>query len=154
QEPKKQNNQRKNCRKKSKQNKSMKKTSLRISLLAIALSVFSSISAFAQFPSYDNMDVLFGFRVTSGTGSTLCGVIDLGPVVNLDHNITFSLGNIGSYMSANWGSDWYTRIDPGTGHTSVQWGVVATDLLSSHLWSSRDPAVRSQPWPRNFNQDI
>src|SRR5262249_56001699 len=98
----------------------MKKTSLRISLLVIALSVFSSISSFAQTPSYNDMDALFGFRVTSGTGTAFCGVIDLGPVVNLDHNITFSLGNIGSFMAATWGSDWYTPIHPTTLLTSLQ----------------------------------
>jgi hypothetical protein len=135
----------------------MKKTALRISLLAIALSVFSSINSFAQFPSYNDMDVLFGFRATSGTGTAFCGVIDLGPVVNLNHNITFSLGNIGSYMATNWGSDWFTRIDPTTLGTSIQWGVVATDNVTNFtndLWSTRNPAVRPQPWPRSFNQSV
>ena len=135
----------------------MKKTSLRISLLVIALSVFSSISSFAQLPSYNDMDALFGFRVTSGTGAAFCGVIDLGPVVNLNHNITFSLGNISSYMAATWGSDWYTRIDPTTLGTAVQWGVVATDNFTPgtfNLWSTRNPAVRPVPWPTNGNQAI
>ena len=133
----------------------MKKTSLRISLLAIALSVFSSISSFAQTPSYNNMDALFGFRITNGsTGSGFCGVIDLGSVTQFNHSFTLSLGDIGSYMAATWGSDWYTRIDPGTGKTAVQWGVVAGDIVSSNLWSSRDPAVRSTPWPRSFSQGI
>jgi len=135
----------------------MKRTSLRISLLAIALSVFSSISSFAQLPSYNDMDALFGFNVTSGTGTAFCGVIDLGPVSQFNHTFTLSLGNIGSYMAATWGSDWFTRIDPVTLGTSVQWGVVATDNVTNftnNLWSTRNPAVRSQPWPRNFNQAI
>src|SRR5262249_31341524 len=147
----------KNCRKKIQKNKSMKKTSLRIWLLAIALSVSSSISSFAQLPSYTDMDALFGFRATSGTGTAFCGVIDLGPVVNLNHNITFSLGDIGTYMATTWGSDWYTRIDPTTLGTSIQWGVVATDAVTNFtndLWSTRNPAVRSQPWPRAFSQGI
>src|SRR5262249_9099069 len=96
---------------------------LRISLLAIALSVFSSISSFAQLPSYNDMDALFGFNVTSGTGTAFCGVIDLGPVSQFNHTFTLSLGNIGSYIAAPSGIACFTRIDPVTLGTSVQWGV-------------------------------
>jgi hypothetical protein len=77
--------------------------------------------------------------------------------VNLDHNITFSLGNIGSYMTTNWGSDWYTRIDPTTLGTSVQWAVVATDNVTNFtndLWSTRNTTITPNPWLRNNNQGI
>ncbi len=106
-------------------------------------------------PTYSNMDALLGFRVTSGTGATLDGIIDLGSVTQFDHTFTLSLGNIGAYMSANWGSDWYTRQDTtGTlspGATAVQWAVVATNTTNHALWSTRDPGVQSTPWDRQFD---
>jgi PEP-CTERM motif len=94
-----------------------------------------------------------GFRVTSGTGATLDGIIDLGSVTQFNHTFTLSLGSIGTFMTSNFGSDWYTRIDPATGKTSVQWAVVAGDFQggTDQLWSTRNPAVRSTPWPRGFD---
>lgn len=107
-------------------------------------------------PTYNNMDAMLGFRVTSGTGATLDGIIDLGSVTQFNHTFTLSLGNIGAYMTANWGSDWYTRLDTtgtlSTGATAVQWAVVAGDITNDHLWSTRDPSVQSTPWNRDFSQ--
>jgi hypothetical protein len=101
---------------------------------------------------YNNMDALLGFRVTSGTGATLDGMIDLGPVSQFNHTFTLSLGDIGGFMTTNFGSDWYTRIDPATGKTSVQWAVVAGDFVNTdQLWTTRNPAIRATPWPRGFD---
>ena len=36
--------------------------------------------------TYNNMDALLGFRVTSGTGATLDGIIDLGSVTQFNHD--------------------------------------------------------------------
>jgi len=104
--------------------------------------------------SYNNMDALFGIRVTSGQGATFDAIIDLGSVSQFNHTFTLSLGDIGGFMSSNFGSDWYTRIDPGTGKTSVQWAVVAGDFAggTDNLWSTRNPAIRATPWGRNFSQ--
>jgi hypothetical protein len=103
--------------------------------------------------TYNNLDALLGFRVTSGTGATLDGIIDLGAVTQFDHTFTLSLGSIGSFMTTNFGSDWYTRIDPATGKTSIQWAVVAGDFQggTDQLWTTRNPAIRSTPWPRAFD---
>lgn len=136
--------------------KIMSKNFLKILLLAIAVSVLNS--TYAQQPTYNNMDALLGFRVTSGTGATLDGIIDLGPVSQFNHTFTLSLGNIGTFMSTNWGSDWFTRLDTtGTlaaGSTAIQWAVVAGDFTggTDNLWSTRNPSVQSTPWPRNFSQ--
>jgi hypothetical protein len=137
-----------------KNKKLMKKQLLKLGLAAGLAIMASSVQATQ--PTYTNMDALLGFRVTSGTGATLDGIIDLGPVSQFNHTFTLSLGNIGAYMSANWGSDWFTRLDTtGTlqpGATAVQWAVVAGDINTDNLWSTRDPSVQSTPWQRQFSQ--
>jgi hypothetical protein len=84
------------------------------------------------------------------------GIIDLGQVSQFDHTFTLSLGNVGNFMSSNFGSDWFTRIAAGQpGQTAIQWAVVATDNgtnLTNDLWSTRNPAVRSTPWTPNVDQ--
>lgn len=114
-----------------------------------------TFSPFSTQPTYTAGDVLFGFRATSGTGSTLDGIIDLGSVTQFNHTFTLSLGNIGAYMSANWGNDWYTRLDTSGSldptATAIQWAVVATNTTTHALWSSRDPNVQPTPWDRQFN---
>lgn len=117
-----------------------------VSLFSAAL---LAVSAHAQITSYNNTDALFGFRVTSGTGSTLDGMIDLGSVSQFNHTFTLSLGSIGTFMTTNFGADWFTRIDAATGRTSVQWAVVADDIVANTLWSTRNPSLVSPPWPRN-----
>jgi len=133
----------------------MKKNFLKFLLAVSASAIVSHIQA-AQ-PTYSNMDALLGFRVTSGTGATLDGIIDLGSVTQFNHTFTLSLGNIGAYMSANWGSDWYTRLDTTgtvttTGTTAVQWAVVAGDIFTNTLWSTRDPGTQPTPWDKQFSQ--
>jgi hypothetical protein len=128
----------------------MNKILLKILPLAAAGLVASSV--YATTSVYNDMDALMGFRVTSGTGATLDGIIDLGPVSQFNHTFTLALGDIGSFMSTNFGSDWYTRIDASTGKTSVQWAVVAGDFTGNDsLWSTRNTAVRATPWPRGFD---
>lgn len=106
--------------------------------------------------NYNDMDALLGFRVLAGTGSGLEGIIDLGPVTQFNHTFTLSLGNIGTFMTNNFGTDWYTRSTSGqSGKTDIQWAVVATDNstnFTNDLWSTRNPAVRSTPWTRAANQ--
>jgi hypothetical protein len=88
--------------------------------------------------------------VLSGTGSGFEGIINLGQVSQFDHSFTLSLGNVGNFMTTNFGSDWYTRIAAGQpGQTAIQWAVVATDAettFSQDMWSTRNPAVRANPW--------
>ncbi len=102
--------------------------------------------------TYSDLDAILGFRVLAGTGSGFEGIFDLGAVSQFTPSTSFtlSLGSIGSFMTTNFGSDWYTRSTSGqVGKTDIQWGVVATDnstSFSSDLWSSRNPAVRSTPW--------
>jgi PEP-CTERM motif len=134
----------------------MKRNFLKIMLLTAAAAVFGSTSAFATQPTYTDEDALLGFRVLSGTGSGFEGIIDLGPVSQFNHTFTLSLGNIGSFMSSNFGSDWFTRLDTvQTAKTAIQWAVVATDNstgFTNDLWSTRNPSVRSGPWNSSFDQ--
>jgi len=164
----------------------MKKNFLKILGLAIAGSVFSSICASAAILSgmdfqsaaldptpfsgpsilgptpsgtYSDLDAILGFRVLAGTGAGSEGIIDLGAVSQFTANTSFtlSLGSIGSFMTTNFGSDWFTRSTSGqVGRTDIRWGVVATDNITgftSNLWATRDPAVRSTPWNSAVNQD-
>src|SRR5262249_23768475 len=134
----------------------MTKNILKILGLAIAGSVFGSICAsaailsgmdsttlldsnpFSGSPilgptpsgSYSDLDAFLGFRVLAGTGSGFEGMIDLGAVSQFTANTSFtlSLGSVGSFMTTNFGSDWFTRSTSGqVGKTDIQWGVVATD---------------------------
>ena len=106
--------------------------------------------------NYNDMDALLGFRVLAGTGSGTEGIIDLGSVTQFNHTFTLSLGNLGTFMTSNFGTDWYTRSTSGqSGKTDIQWAVVATDNstnFTNDLWSTRNPAVRSTPWTRAANQ--
>src|SRR5262249_22205662 len=129
-----------------------------ISLFSAAL---LAVSAHAQLATYNDMDALMGFRVLSGPGAALEGVIDLGPVGNFNHTQTLTLGSnfagaANSYMVTNFGADWYTRHDTtNTSLTAVQWGVVATDNLTgftNDMWATRNPAIRSTPWTATNNQ--
>src|SRR5262249_417017 len=159
----------------------MTKNILKILGLAIAGSVFSSICASAAILSemdstnfqpaalapisgpapsgtYSDLDAILGFRVLAGTGSGFEGIIDLGAVSQFTANTSFtlSLGSIGSFMTSNFGSDWFTRSTSGqVGRTDIQWGVVATDNVTSFsndLWATRNSAVRSTPWNSAFDQ--
>jgi hypothetical protein len=159
----------------------MTKNILKILGLAIAGSVFSSICAsaailsemdstnfqpaalapiFGPTPSgtYSDLDAILGFRVLAGTGSGFEGIIDLGAVSQFTANTSFtlSLGSIGSFMTSNFGADWFTRSTSGqVGKTDIQWGVVATDNatnFTNDLWATRNSAVRSTPWQSQFAQ--
>ena len=121
-----------------------------MTLLAVAGAALLATPARAQTSTYNDEDALFGFRVISGTGAGTEGIINLGQVSQFDHSFTLSLGNVGNFMSTNFGSDWFTRQAVGfTGVTAIQWAVVATDNstnFSNDLWSTRDPATRQTPW--------
>jgi hypothetical protein len=122
-----------------------------MTLLAVAGAAFLATTARAQgTPTYNDMDALFGFRVISGTGTGTEGIINLGQVSQFDHTFTLSLGNIGSFMSTNFGSDWFTRQAIGqAGATAIQWAVIATDAstnFTNDLWTTRDPGIRPTPW--------
>lgn len=118
-------------------------------LLAAAGTALGTMSASAATPTYNDQDALLGFRVLGGTGGGFEGIINLGSVSQFTMTSTFtlSLGDIGGFMTNNFGADWYTRLT-GT-KTSIQWAVVATDNqtgLTNDMWSTRNPAVRSTPW--------
>ena len=129
---------------------------------ALDPTAFSGPSILGPSPSntYSDMDAILGFRVLAGTGAGSEGMIDLGSVTQFTSTSTFtlSLGAIGTFMTTNFGSDWFTRSTSGqVGKTDIQWGVVATDNntnFTSDLWASRSPAVRGTPWNSAANQDI
>src|SRR5262245_1351332 len=130
---------------------------------ALDPTAFSGASILGPSPSntYSDMDAILGFRVLgTGAGAGSEGMIDLGSVTQFTSTSTFtlSLGAIGTFMTTNFGSDWYTRsTSTQVGKTDIQWGVVATDSITnftSDLWASRSPAVRGTPWNSAANQDI
>jgi len=129
--------------------KNLSKTCL-ITLLAVAGAALLATPARAQTTVYNDEDALFGFRVLSGTGAGTEGIMDLGQVSQFNHTFTLSLGNVGNFMSTNFGSDWFTRQATGQpGVTAIQWAVIATDNntnFTTDLWTTRDPGVRPTPW--------
>jgi hypothetical protein len=136
--------------------KNMNKKSMKMLLAAASVLVVSS--TFATQPTYNDEDTLLGFRVLAGTGLGSEGIIDLGQVSQFTttSHFTLSLGSIGTFMTSNFGSDWFTRSTSGqVGKTDIQWAAVATDNqtnFTNDMWSTRNPTVRSTPWTPSADQ--
>ena len=61
---------------------------------------------------FNDGDIVIGFRATSGTGTDKNVFFRVGSGTDLrDGLISGTLGNIGATLSANFGSDWYSRPD-------------------------------------------
>jgi hypothetical protein len=118
-------------------NKNFTKTCL-TTLLAVAGAALLATSAQAQNMTvhYNDGDLMMGFRVISGTGTANDILTDFGNVSNfvglapgtvLNLNTgtggTNGIGNLGADLTATFGSDWATRIDPGTQGPAFKWGV-------------------------------
>ncbi len=102
-------------------------TTAKVAILAIAGSVVGALSASAQIVSYTNGDLLLGVRASSGTGSATNFVFNLGASTAFRDNPEQGVvGNIGTFLSATYGSDWFSRSD-------VSWGVIAA-------WNNNNPA--------------
>lgn len=87
-------------------------------LLAIVGATFGALTASAQTVTYSQGDLLVGFRASGGTGSNTTFVYNIGSAVNFRDGVTSGvLANVGSQLTATYGSDWFTRSD-------VSWGVI------------------------------
>ena len=84
-------------------------------------------SAFAESTlTYNDGDLFLGFRATDRTSDYLINIGQPAQFVKATPGSTFQvdLGNASADLTAAFGSDWYTRIDPKTGRNAVLWAVV------------------------------
>ena len=99
----------------------MKKTT-KLALLSVVASSFVTMSAHAGLDTTFNAnDVLFGFRTTTGNGSTTQIVFNLGSAQtyrDTTMNIT-GIANIGSILGSTYDSNWYDRTDLWAGFISA-----------------------------------
>lgn len=93
-------------------------TTAKVAILAIAGSVVGAMSASAQLVTYTPGDLVLGFRASAGTGNETNFYYNLGSTVGFrDGTTTGNLANVGSFLSATFGNDWFTRTD-------LSWGAV------------------------------
>jgi hypothetical protein len=130
-------------------------------LIICAVSVlYNPRSTFGQVAvTYHDGDLFLGFRATGGTGATLDYLVDIGQpaqFVNATPGSSFlvNTGNLSSDLVAVFGSDWYTRIDPGTGRNAVLWSSVGGRLVAgggdtANVLYATNP--NPTPWPRLSN---
>jgi hypothetical protein len=157
--------------------KNMNKTSVNkylTTMLAVGGAALLAATASAQNAtvSYNDGDLNMGFRVISGTGSASDILTDLGNVSNFvglasgtvltftSSNPSTGIGNLDADLIATFGSDWFSRIDSGTGGAALRWGAVATVSFAGDgasgdpvntLYATRDSG--SAPWQRAANQN-
>ena len=79
----------------------MKKTLLTAAIALCGIAAFTSANA------QSNSDLYIGFETSTGTGASTNLVVDLGPVANLS---SLNL-NLGTDLSATYGTNWYSRTD-------------------------------------------
>jgi hypothetical protein len=160
----------------TKTKKNMNKNSVNkylTTMLAVGGAALLAATASAQNATvtYNDADLMMGFRVISGTGSASDILTDLGNVSNFvgltaGTVLTFTssspstgIGNLDADLVATFGSDWATRTDPVTLGSVLRWGAVATVGFAGD-GAAGDPvntqyATRptgSAPWPRAVNQ--
>jgi hypothetical protein len=128
-------------------------------IVALLLFVFCVGVTFAQsVPSqsaltYNDGDLFLGFRATDGTSDYLINIGQPAQFVNAAPGSTFqvNVGSTSADLSTAFGSDWYTRIDPGTGRNAVLWAIVGGRQIAAsgdpdNTLYSTNPI--SNPWPR------
>jgi hypothetical protein len=123
-----------------------------------ALSILAKASAQTTVTYHDG-DLFLGFRATGGTGATQDYLVNIGQpaqFVNAMPGSSFpvSTGNLGSDLAVVFGSDWYTRIDAGTGRNAVLWSIVGGRLVTgggdtANVLYATNP--NATPWPRLSN---
>jgi hypothetical protein len=135
----------------------MKTTKLLSLLLGAAGLLLDPGFARAASTIYNDGDVFLGFRATSGTGSAQDYLVNLGPASQFKTGGGFVLnvGDIGADLTAVFGSDWYTRIDPDTETNAVLYAVVGAQSFDAGtgdpdntIYASNIDAIA---WPRGSN---
>lgn len=94
-------------------------TTAKVAILAIASSVVGALSASAQLVTFTPGDLVIGFQASSGTGSETNFFYNFGSTVALRDNpgSAGNSANIGSFLSATYGANWFSRTD-------LSWGAV------------------------------
>lgn len=102
--------------------------------------------------TYNDGDLFLGFRATDRTQCYLINIGQPGQFLSAAPGSTFTvaIGNTSIDLTATFGSDWYTRVDSGTGNKSVEWAITGGRQLAT----SSDPAntlfstnPTSSSWP-------
>jgi hypothetical protein len=94
-------------------------TTAKVAILAIASSVVGALSASAQLVTFTPGDLVIGFQASSGTGSETNFFYNFGSTVALRDGTApaGNSANIGSFLSATYGANWFSRTD-------LSWGAV------------------------------
>ena len=129
-------------------------TKIQWCLVLLFFGLFVSPARAQSVLTYDDGDLFLGFRATDRTNDYLVNIGQPTQFVNAPPGSTFpvDVGNISPDLVTALGSDWYTRIDPGTGVHAVLWAVTggrqiaAMGDLANTLYST-NPS--SNPWPRH-----
>ena len=84
--------------------------------------------------TYNDGDLFLGFRATDRTSDYLINIKQPAQFVNAPPGSTFQVdvGTTSADLITAFGSDWYTRIDPNTGVSAVQWAVTGGRADRSH----------------------
>ena len=96
----------------------------------------------ANVGTYQQQDLLMGFRTTGSTGAGTDLLMDLGQVsVFANATTTLNLGNLNTDLTNNFGT-WFG--------STVKWGAAASDTGTDEVWATR---VVGQPaWHSDFDQ--
>ncbi|MFU8847540.1 MAG: hypothetical protein ACNA77_02325 [Opitutales bacterium] len=101
-------------------------------LLAVAGVVGASASANAQSVTYTPGDLLIAFNAFGGVGSDANFVYNLGPATAFrDNRSARQVANLGSFVAAQYGADWYTRSDLAWGFAGLRDATPVTGFASS-----------------------
>ena len=115
-------------------------------LAATAVALATVVTASAVTTTYNDGDLLLGFRATSG--STVDYVVDLGQGFNFDNSFTFSTTGIAADLAANFGAGWASS-------STLKWSVFGTlsyngDTGETNLLYTTNPS--STPFNQMFDQ--
>ena len=121
----------------------MKFTKIAAALVVLSgLALATTASRAANVGTYQQEDVLLGFRTTGTTGAGTDLLFDLGQIsVFANATGTINLGNINTDLTNNFGT-WFG--------SAVRWGAAASDTSSDDVWASR--AVGQAAWHSDFDQ--
>jgi PEP-CTERM motif len=119
---------------------------LKYILTTAILALASSASSNAGTTSYNDGDLLLGFRMTAGSTSDY--LVDIGQGYDFSKSFTLNTGNIANDLASTFGAGWYTS-------TSLKWSIVGTlsynnDTGEQNLIYTTNPSSTS--WKQSFDQ--
>ena len=99
-----------------------------INLTIYSALLFTASGAFAATPTYNQGDLIVGFRASGGTGADRNVLVNLGSAAGFrDHTVAsgnLSLGDINTDMVAQFGPNWASRTD-------IFWGIACSPSNSA-----------------------